>query len=151
MINHVWSVVCERILVDPETASPSYIGALSSAPIQSVNQKTGQIQIKPFTISTKIHKDGTNVEYFSIRLSLVAEGDSKSRQVISEKSEKLKSGTVFVEMNVTLDRFVIDKEGNYRLLVDLKVGDATRWKNVSSIPFSVKTKKTLKAIPIKSE
>jgi hypothetical protein len=147
MIEHVWSVLCERILVDRKNTSASYINTFNAIPVRSVDKKTGEISLRPFIIVTKLHKTDTKDQTLSTRFSLKLDEDQTLMEIAKE-DENLDGRTIFAELNIEINQMTVKQEGDYRLLVDIKSGSGKRWKNVASIPFIVRSKKSLKSYPI---
>jgi len=143
MIEHLWSVICERILLDSKTRTASYVNTTNAIPVSSVDNKTGAITLNPFIVVTKLHKIDKEEEEFSIRFALKSEEDQKREEVGIEKA-KLESKAIFAELNMEITEMVVKKEGSYRFLIDLKL-DSGRWKNIASLPILVKTKKKIKS------
>ncbi len=149
-INHVWSILCEQALTNPQTGDMSYINTYNSIPVSKVNQDRGEIALKPFLVSSKWQKLGRGIVDLNIQIAIKSETDEVPK-VFGEEHISLDDKTLFVSLNIDVTQLVVKNAGDYYFLVSYKYGNLKKWRDAASIPFRVDVPKEKKKSKEKSE
>jgi hypothetical protein len=134
MIDHIWTVICNNVVIDRETNNLSIINVLEQ--INIPEEAIQQTEILPITVelvSLWVRSDLSKPGKSFSRISLVAPNGEIQKTIEPEinltKYERLRTRGVF-------QGFPFKGEGIYRFVVELKC-DEKNWLKVASVPLKV--------------
>lgn len=135
MINHVWTVICEQTLVNPETNNISLINTLNEIPVIKINQEKDKYTLDKFLICSKWHKTGDRKETFSFK-AIIADGE-KVLETATPDEMAIDSDGTMVSLNLEVNALNVKNHGLHQIQIEYKTGAQKKWRNVATIPFHV--------------
>ncbi|MCP3891674.1 MAG: hypothetical protein GY702_22815 [Desulfobulbaceae bacterium] len=135
MINHVWSVLCEQVLVNPNTRDISYINTLNNIPIHDISKDSKELKITPFTISSTWHKTGDKDEKLSIQITIKSE--SEGEITVAEHEAELPATGSFATLSIDVADMNVNDEGLFYIMIEYKYGAQRKYRPAASIPFYI--------------
>lgn len=126
MIRHVWTILCNQVIIDKETNLVSYINAL-----EGVNVVELPSTLPTFTISTLWMTDDLSA-ILNHRIRII----SPSGKALAErKLDSLPFNKPRYRINIQVAGVRVEEEGDYHVMVEFKSGRA--WKEAAQIPIPV--------------
>ena len=127
MIKHIWSLICQNIIVDRNTNSISYINCLEELTVPPLPVD--------FSLSLGIFTHIDPIEVFKIRIRLKKpDGTIKELIVTEDYKLKTKKNRINFILGITFD-----SSGEYHFLIDIKTDNV--WESFNEIPLEVKVNK----------
>ena len=131
MINPVWTVLCQRHLIDEQTKSHSYIDSVNELFTYSLPR-----ELPPLTVAslweTIAEREGE--EWFIARYRLL---DPQGKLIDDLETEKIQYSNKFIHVAIDLSGSKVEQEGRHKVLVEYKEKGKRTWKKANEIPFCV--------------
>lgn len=125
-----WALTCQRVLIDKETNTVSYIEAVEGMTVPEL-----PISVPPFSVATLWEKEGDK-DRLLVRFRILKPDKKK---LLEFKSKNLAMKSKRHRFNLRLQDLVIEQVGTYTILVDQRRGN--RWRKVATMYIDVvKTK-----------
>ncbi len=140
MIHHVWTILCEQILVNPKNNGLSYINSIHESVSKTPIEKGKLIDINPFLIAMKWFKSSGKRESLDIKVSL-RDAESKEDVVLTETKVDFKAKAMAIDLSMEIGALPLKREGLYVILVEYKPQRNKKWKHGSESPLVVVVKK----------
>jgi len=130
MIQHIWSILCERISTDQKSNLVSYLTCIEEITVSQVPAVIPHLAIGSQWITDLLTKD-----VLEFKLLLISpEGSEKL--LIDFKS--LKFDKVRTRTNIILNGIKFESCGTYYFKIQMKVKDS--WQTSSEIPLAIRMK-----------
>ncbi len=123
----IWAVLCQRILVDRETNSVSYIET-----IEGLDATQLPLSAPPMTLGT-LWKRQSEDDVLRMRVRIEAPGDKKA--LSHELPEYPFGPNPRIRVNVYLGGVLIREPGEHHIIVEQRVGQ--EWREEVRIPLDV--------------
>jgi hypothetical protein len=133
MIEHIWSVLCSRAVIDVETNNVSIQDVIEQITVNSAPVADGFLPFPLEIVTLWNRKEITNQIEAIERVQFIT--PSGKATVISEGKIDLTQAERF-RHRVKLPGLPLSESGRYYFKVESKTGDDS-WKEVASIPLSV--------------
>ena len=136
MIKHIWSVICERIVVDQTTNLVSYQTCL-----EGITAAKLPFNLTAFAFGSRWYKDSSDDEKLSFRLTCVTPKGNENLlvqvddQILSAPSHRT---------NILLNGLPFEEEGTYYFT--LKMKRENKLIKIAEIPFSVSVQSNPKTV-----
>jgi len=134
MINHIWSVVCERTILDRVTNLISIINSLEELTVQGPLEKNRMLAAPIEIISYWVRSDFAVPEKGQANYKFVTpSGETiKNKEIDIDllEYERLRSRIQFTNLN-------FPEPGLYQFQVDYRIDNDSVWETVVSIPLKV--------------
>lgn len=129
MIDHIWSVLCERISVDQQSNLQSYLTCIEDITVQQLPARILRI-----SFASRWFKKSDSKNNFSFRLSLVHPGGTEE-VLIKYNDMKFDPKFENIHLNFILDNLLIKEEGLHTFRLERKRDND--WQMVSKTPLKV--------------
>lgn len=142
MARHVWSVLCERALVDQDTQSVSMIDVIEELLLEG-ELPAGRVDV-PLQASL--------VTYWTRSAQDAPEQGQSRLRVLSPMGEALASGKpsdvslreqTRAQVVSRIDSMPLEGEGVYQLVIDLRGEQDTDWSEAGRVPLEVRVQKPI--------
>lgn len=127
MATHVWSVICQRVIIDRESNAVSYIDV-----IEGFRAAEFPVSLPPMSVSTLWLRDEPS-EALDVRIRVI--GPSKKPVFSFEPSEPIKLTKKRHRLNIILGGIEAEEPGEYRIHVERKSNG--RWKKEAIVPIDL--------------
>jgi hypothetical protein len=135
MIRHVWSVLCQSVIVDKETNLPTYINSFNGLSLQG--DIPTPIRLGSLVIGTCWWREVSGTEEpFKIRLS-VKRPPNDDKELIIETQALFPEKANSFRLNINARGFAIDKEGLHFFILEKQNEKTNKWQEVASLPFNI--------------
>ena len=156
MINHVWSVICEKSIIDNETKNLSLMNCLERL-VVTVEPKPGvkisdkdkskiNLPINYEVASFWYRTDSTNKEIFWVKTLLVAPSNDKLNE--NEKQLEMKKSVERLRSRMRVSGLTLRGSGLYFIKIFIKENKKDKYKQVAKLPLeiSLKVKNGIKSV-----
>jgi hypothetical protein len=127
MLKHIYSVLCERIIIDQRTNLASYLNC-----VEGLSAKKLPAALQNLAFGSRWYKHGKSDEILKFKLSVISPtGDEK--QLIESKEQVVQSDNH--RTNIILDGLSFEQDGTY--IFRLKKQEGEKWNVVHEIPLKV--------------
>jgi hypothetical protein len=136
-MEHIWSVLCEQALQNPQTGAMSHINTLDVLPVNLVNKETGELEIKPFLFATKWKKNTEESFKAYIKIEILSESDEDSDSFGTREID-LPKGTGIVSLNIDVTKMLIKRDSPpnaFKIL--FKYGKQKKYREAAVLPFTI--------------
>jgi hypothetical protein len=148
MINHIWSLLCRRSVIDNETNNLSIFDILERLTVEiKIKRGSGDkvtkinIPIEYEIISFWVKAPETKEFKGGIKLEIISP-DGKIEKTF-EKPLEIPKDKKRLRSRIRIKGFVAHKEGNYIFRINYKEGAKDRYLKAAEIPLEVILKKEL--------
>ncbi len=131
MIHHIWTILCQRHLIDEQTKSHSYIDTVNELFTYSLPR-----ELPPLTVASQWEtiSGETGDEWFTARYTLL---DPQGQRIDELKTDKITYASRFIHVAIDLSGSKLEQEGRHKVLVEYKEKGKQTWKKASEIPLYV--------------
>jgi len=159
MITHIWSVLCQRSLIDLETNNISIIDVFEELLVNvSQTLKTKELPVSelsvmnvsiPYEIVSLWLRDRSDVnEKINIKIVLI-DPKKKEIQTIDQPME-LKAGSIRYRTRVKINGIAITIPGHYTVQVKIKEENKDNYRLIAELPLEVKITKNISSPILKN-
>lgn len=140
MVHHIWSILCEQILVNPINNNFSYINTTNIAVLKTEAEEGKFVSIDPFIVATKwFNESPKQDDEVQIRVSASLLNNNESI-IVGETKVTFKNDIYIVSVNMEITNFPIKNKGLYLIKVEYKPIKNKKWKEASSLPLRIMPK-----------
>lgn len=130
MIQHAWSVLCERAITDKDTNNISLIYC-----IEQITTIRLPLQFPQITFSTLWYKtDQKDTNPYDLSLKFFVEKPNQEKELIGETRAKIEKPRH--RFNFSIGGFLFSHEGTYLFSVEYNL-ENQGWKKTNQIPLQV--------------
>jgi len=140
MVHHVWTILCEQLLVNPKNNGLSYINSIHESILKSDIEEGKFVDIDPFLIAMKWFKSPGQKESIDIKVSL-RDTESKEDVILTETNVDFEAKTLALALSMEIDSLPIKHKGLFLVLVEYKPQKNKKWKHGSISPLNIVSKK----------
>jgi hypothetical protein len=131
MAKIVWALLCDRVIIDRDTNSVSYIDAIER--LQARELPSGLPRVNVATLWARESDDDT----LQVRFKLFSPSTAKSEVLFTTDELKLNWRQ---RVHLNLQGATVKEEGEYRIVVDQRSGN--RWRKAAELPLMIELEKT---------
>lgn len=137
MIEHLWSVLCTRAIVDRQTNSLSLVDVLEQIQIDAPPPKAGEVGLVPMqhVVATLLRRSELT-QPAEGQMSLLVQAPDGTTILDQTRPANLMEHERLRVLTALRD-FPVKSPGTYRFIVKLRCKDEPEWQQVASIPFEV--------------
>ncbi len=142
-MQHIWSILCSRSIIDQETNSISLIDSLEeiTVGIRKEDKKKDKITVSGlfYNVVSFIVRDKTkSVQKGELSIELINPNKKAGKKYIQKFI--MKKGIKRIRLRTAIGGLVLSSEGRYIFKVGLKKDKDKTFKTVSELPLDVKFK-----------
>lgn len=139
MMNHLWSLLCKKAIVDVQTNSLSLFGVLEQATITITSKKElKEISVIPMDFdlaSFWVDEDGRADKQRDIQMLIEISGPDKKKTELSKQKIEVKKGIKRMRTFNHFDGIKFRGPGIYKFVIKHKVGG--NYRTVAEVPLEV--------------
>ncbi len=140
-MEHIWSVLCEQALQNPQNGAVSHINTLDVLPVNLVNKETGELELKPFLFATKWTKNTEESFKVYIKIEILSKS-AESNDSFGTREIDLPKGTGIVSLNIDVTKMVVEPDSQQNAFKILfKYGKQKKYRVAAVLPFSIQKPK----------